>query len=268
MEKVLEKFRELHRLIQNDLRLADDNLSYLQDDSPFENFATILSEITESNIYILSQDGILLGNYEISSMNNERFAEYVATRIFPEFYLHYLERIKETKANLTAVEESTIFPVENEEFHDGITTIIPMFVSGQRLGNLILGRIGKKFEVEDLILAEYCATIVGIELLHYTNMKRNEEIATQEKINLAFSNLSYSEKKAVASIFKHVDTLEIRITASKIAQEYQITRSVIVNTLRKLESAGLLESQSLGMKGTFIKIKSQYILDEMLRKCL
>ncbi|NLG95425.1 MAG: GTP-sensing pleiotropic transcriptional regulator CodY, partial [Acetomicrobium flavidum] len=35
------------------------------------------------------------------------------------------------------------------------------------------------------------------------------------------------------------------------------------NALRKLESAGLIESRSLGMKGTYIKILSPIFLDEL-----
>ena len=53
------------------------------------------------------------------------------------------------------------------------------------------------------------------------------------------------------------------IVASKIADKVGITRSVIVNALRKFESAGLIESKSLGMKGTFIKIKNEHLLDEI-----
>ena len=36
---------------------------------------------------------------------------------------------------------------------------------------------------------------------------------------------------------------------------------VIVNSLRKLESAGIIESKSLGMKGTYIKVLKGYFLE-------
>ncbi len=49
----------------------------------------------------------------------------------------------------------------------------------------------------------------------------------------------------------------------KIADRVGITRSVIVNALRKFESAGVIESRSLGMKGTFIKILNDYLLEEL-----
>ena len=53
--------------------------------------------------------------------------------------------------------------------------------------------------------------------------------------------------------------------ASKIADKVGITRSVIVNALRKLESAGIIESRSLGMKGTYIKVLNVYLLEELCK---
>lgn len=51
--------------------------------------------------------------------------------------------------------------------------------------------------------------------------------------------------------------------ASKIADRVGITRSVIVNALRKFESAGVIESRSSGMKGTYIKVVNDVVFDEL-----
>ena len=51
--------------------------------------------------------------------------------------------------------------------------------------------------------------------------------------------------------------------AQKIADRVGITRSVIVNALRKFESAGVIESKSLGMKGTYIKVLNEHLLEEV-----
>lgn len=51
--------------------------------------------------------------------------------------------------------------------------------------------------------------------------------------------------------------------ASKIADRVGITRSVIVNALRKFESAGVIESRSSGMKGTYIKVLNDYVFTEL-----
>ena len=53
------------------------------------------------------------------------------------------------------------------------------------------------------------------------------------------------------------------LVASKIADRSGITRSVIVNALRKLESASVIETRSLGMKGTRIKILNPKLKTEL-----
>ena len=55
------------------------------------------------------------------------------------------------------------------------------------------------------------------------------------------------------------------LVASRIADRVGITRSVIVNALRKFESAGVIESRSSGMKGTYIKVVNDVIFEELER---
>ena len=52
---------------------------------------------------------------------------------------------------------------------------------------------------------------------------------------------------------------ETILVASKVAVQYKLTNSVIVNALKKLESAGILETKSLGMKGTYIRILNPFL---------
>ena len=51
-------------------------------------------------------------------------------------------------------------------------------------------------------------------------------------------------KKAIEHIFEELGGNEGLLIASKVADRVGITRSVIVNALRKLESAGVIESRS------------------------
>ena len=55
------------------------------------------------------------------------------------------------------------------------------------------------------------------------------------------------------------------LVASKVADRVGITRSVIVNALRKFESAGVIESRSSGMKGTYIKVLNDVVFDELTK---
>ena len=63
--------------------------------------------------------------------------------------------------------------------------------------------------------------------------------------------------------FQELNGLEGVLVASKIADRAGITRSVIVNALRKFESAGIIESRSSGMKGTYIKVRNNVVFEEV-----
>ena len=63
-------------------------------------------------------------------------------------------------------------------------------------------------------------------------------------------------------IFDELDGDEGLLVASRIADNAGITRSVIVNALRKLASANVVESRSLGMKGTYLRILNKEIRNE------
>ena len=54
-----------------------------------------------------------------------------------------------------------------------------------------------------------------------------------------------------------------KISSGELADRVGITRSVFVNALRKFESAGVIESRSSGMKGTYIKVLNDVIFDEL-----
>ena len=84
-------------------------------------------------------------------------------------------------------------------------------------------------------------------------------------VQSAISTLSYSELEAIIHIFDELDGAEGILVASKIADRVGITRSVIVNALRKFESAGVIESRSSGMKGTYIKVINDYVFTELDR---
>lgn len=128
---------------------------------------------------------------------------------------------------------------------------------------MILSRLQEKFEDDDLILAEYGATVVGMEILREKAEEIEEEARSKAVVQMAISSLSYSELEAIEHIFEELDGNEGLLVASKIADRVGITRSVIVNALRKLESAGVIESRSLGMKGTYIKVLNNKFLMEL-----
>ena len=230
----------------------------------FKEMAETLSDVIDSNVYVVSRRGKLLGLGINQQIENERMKKMFEDRQFPENYTNSLFNLQETSSNLDIESEYTAFPVENKElFINGLTTIVPIIGGGERLGTLILARLEEPFHDEHLILAEYGATVVGMEILREKADEIEGEARSKAVVQMAISSLSYSELEAIEHIFEELNGHEGLLVASKIADRVGITRSVIVNALRKLESAGVIESRSLGMKGTYIKVMNDKFLVEL-----
>jgi len=230
----------------------------------FKEMAETLCDVIDSNVYVLSRRGKLLGYAIRQQIENDRMKKILEERKFPEDYTKSLFNITETSSNIDVNSPYTAFPVESKDlFATGLTTIVPINGGGERLGTLILARLEREFDNDDLILAEYGATVVGMEILREKSEEIEEEARSKAVVQMAISSLSYSELEAIEHIFEELNGTEGLLVASKIADRVGITRSVIVNALRKLESAGVIESRSLGMKGTYIKVLNSKFLVEL-----
>ena len=141
--------------------------------------------------------------------------------------------------------------------------ITPIYIAGERLGTVFMYRQNQQYEIDDIILGEYGTTVVGLEMMRSVNEENAEENRKIAIVRSAISTLSFSELEAITYIFDELDGNEGILVASKIADRVGITRSVIVNALRKFESAGVIESRSSGMKGTYIKVMNDVVFDEL-----
>ena len=100
-------------------------------------------------------------------------------------------------------------------------------------------------------------------MLRSVKEEEAEMLNNVRKVKSAISTLSYSEIEAIKHVFAELQNNEGILVASKIADKVGITRSVIVNAIRKFESAGVIESRSSGMKGTYIKVLNKEVFDEL-----
>ena len=113
------------------------------------------------------------------------------------------------------------------------------------------------------VLSEYGTTVVGLEMLRSLKEEDAENTRKRQIVKSAFNTLSYSEVEAIGYVFNELGGSEGVLVASKIADREGITRSVIVNAMRKFESAGVIESHSSGMKGTYIKVLNDFVFEEL-----
>ena len=230
----------------------------------FEDICKLLSEVLGCNTYIISRKGKVLGHYFSSGFECDIVKVKVLGEMrFPEHYNNKLLSVHETLSNTTN-DGDCVFNEETEcNIENKLSTIVPINGNRERLGTLLIARFDNKFTDDDLVLAEYSATIIGLEILRAKTDVIEEEARKKAVVQLAIGTLSYSELEAVEHIFNELDGTEGLLIASKIADKVGITRSVIVNALRKFESAGVIESRSLGMKGTHIKILNDKLIDEL-----
>ena len=251
--EVLQKTRKINKTLQTS---GGSSVS-------FNLLAETLGEVLGANIYVISAKGKVLGLY-LTDVQDSSVIEDEETKlqVFPQAYTQSVLKINETLENLTGEKVLEVFPYEQGRL-EKYTTIVPILGSGQRLGTLVVSRYNDKFTDDDLVLAEHSTTIVGMEMLRAKQDELEDDSRKKAVVQLAIGTLSYSELEAVDHIFNELDGNEGLLVASKIADKVGITRSVIVNALRKFESAGVIESRSLGMKGTHIKILNEKLVDEL-----
>ena len=241
--ELLEKTRKINKLLQRGEKVE------------YNAIARLLRDVIGANIYIVGRKGGVKGSALQDDFECDIMREQVLdVKNFPQKYLDFIMDAKETVSNIEHKNQECSFVKGTKCFFDQKkTTIVPIYGNGERIGTLIVAKYDKPFDDEDLLLAEYAATVIGVEILHERAAKVEEEVRKKAMVQIAFSTLSYSE----------LEGMEGLLVASKIADRVGITRSVIVNALRKFESAGLIETKSLGMKGTYIRIKNEFLLEEL-----
>jgi len=233
----------------------------------FNDICEAMKGVLESNVYVLSKKGKLLGIgiHEGIAPIKELVGEKVGQFADSKLNLR-LSDVLSTKENVNL--QTLGFSDKISEDYQAIIT--PIDISGKRYGTLLIykNRDNKGYSIDDIILCEYGATVVGLEMMRSVSEESAEELRRASGVQAALSTLSASEIEAVINIFDELSGLEGILVASRIADRVGITRSVIVNALRKLESAGVIVSKSSGMKGTYIKVTNELIYEEInnLRK--
>jgi transcriptional pleiotropic repressor len=231
----------------------------------FSDICIILTDILDSNVLVISRKGKILGASKTEDVSelDELISNQVGEFIDPMLNERFLA-ILSTKENVNL--ETLGFT--GDEIHRYQAIVNPIDIAGQRLGTVFMYRTKRPYEIDDIILSEYGTTVVGLEMMRSQSEESEEENRKTQVVKSALNTLSYSELEAIIHIFDELNGTEGVLVASRIADRVGITRSVIVNALRKFESAGVIQSKSSGMKGTYIKVMNDavYAQLEELRK--
>ncbi len=249
--ELLDKTRKINRLLNK----------HESDKVDFKEFCGKLSETMNVNVILLSRRGKVLGIKnnkdikEIPQLNNLKYGKYIE-----EDLLERLSNVLSTQENVNLL--TLGFNFDNiRDFH---VMLSPIMMGGERLGTLFVYRTEETFSIDDIILLEYGITVIGLAMQRSQSEEYLEEHRKENDIDAALSTLSMLEAKAMLSVIKELEPERSGIViTSRLADKIGITRSVIINALRKCESAGIIRTHSAGMKGTTISIVNE-LLDKKI----
>ncbi len=250
--QLLDKTRKINKLLHNNSSQK----------VVFNDICKVMSDILVSNVLVISRKGKVLGVSIIEEV------EEIKELIQDEVGGYVDSMLNERLLNVLSTKENV--NLETLGFAEGYSNkyqaiIAPIDIAGERLGTLFMYKIENQYDIDDIILCEYGTTVVGLEMMRSVNEETAEEDRKVHIVKSAISTLSYSELEAIIHIFDELGQGEGILVASRIADKVGITRWVIVNALRKFESAGVIESRSSGMKGTYIKVLNDVVFDELAR---
>ncbi len=248
--QLLDKTRKINTLLHNNN----------SEKVVFNDICSVMSDILNSNVLVISKKGKVLG---ISTRDNiEEIKELIEDKVggfVDGMFNERLLNVLSTKENVN---------LQTLGFAEGYTNkyqaiIAPIDIAGERFGTLFMYKVDSQYDIDDIILCEYGTTVVGLEMMRAVNEENAEGIRKMHIVKSAIGILSSSELQAIRHVFEDLNNDEGTLVASKIADRAGITRSVVVNALRKFESAGIIETRSSGMKGTYIRVLNELVYDEL-----
>lgn len=223
----------------------------------FDEICETLAGVMSGNIIIYSVKGKILGsclNEPEDLVDLEDVGKNLTSSVSRN-----IERIEEPQINVRYKEARMIFRESlSEQSLKKYHTLVPIFLRGERLGTLMFARYDREYTSADVLVGEYVAVIIGMEIDKRKQWSGAEKRRSNNAAQNAFSALSGSEKKVMKYIFEELERLGTdRIISSKVADELSLGRSTVATALRKSDGAGMIQMTSFGAKGTGVVILNQ-----------
>lgn len=241
--ELLDKTRKINRLLNRPEKAVVD----------FKEFCHILSGTLAANVILISSKGKILGVMEREEIP-------VIPSLQGAFYGKHIDvKIQNRLLDILSTNEHVSLGILGIQASDGYHMMVtPVSMGGERLGSLLVYRMGGEFSLEDVILNEYAATVIGLAMQRAVSEELTEENRKESEVSSAFHTLSKTEKKAIFAVLEEMgEKKEAMLVTSRLSEQAGITRSVLINALKKCAGAGVIETKSAGKKGTYVRIKNE-----------
>ena len=229
MKNISDTFRELNVYFQDNFEVD------------FKSFSMLLNDLVDARI--------LIADYRKNIVSSWPEGLY---DVLPEEYLPLVGKNA----------------LENVVVGAECCTAVPILCSSEPLMIIAAAEDpGSGLKDEQIMILENAAAVLALKLNHKAESERRNKALEVTKIRAVICAMSAAELQATIGILEALEgKIEGLLITSKVADNMKLARSIIINALRKLQSASLIESTSLGMKGTFIKILSPALLEEFRKK--
>ena len=256
MSDIISRLQQLNEFFQHSV----------ENSVPLWQFCEQLCKILHANIYFFNPDGEIFcyaTSPDYICRYNERSLE---ARCLPERYKDMFKDVKHSIFNV--YEQFPTCTCENVTeciYKERYFSIVPIYYNGlkaNKAGMLVI-RYGAPFEQEEEMLCEYTAIVVALELFYQAQNSIKQDAMELAYSQMAVNSLSASELTAAKVILNQLSGGEGIVMLVKAAAQAFVTQSVASSALKKLESAGVISSQSYGVKGKHIKINNKHLLNEI-----
>ena len=146
--QLLDKTRKINKLLHN------NNSQKVV----FNDICKVLTEVMDSNVLVVSKKGKILGKNEAE--NIEVLHQLISGNV-KDYVDHSLnERLLTILSTNENVSLSTLG--FDNDIDDYYAIIAPIDIAGERFGTLFMYRQNQEYSIDDIILAEYGTTVVGL----------------------------------------------------------------------------------------------------------
>ncbi len=141
--------------------------------------------------------------------------------------------------------------------------VVPILAERKRCATLVIYRLNEKYDLDDIIYVEHVKVVMAVIFGSIELEKRKKLAIDKANLDKGLVSLSKAELAAAGFVLDSLLGEEGIVVAKEVSRRYEVSRSVIVAALKKLEGAGVIECRSVGSRGTYIKIVNDFLRDSI-----
>ncbi len=256
MKTLVEKIRELNSIF------TQSSVTF----TPLDALCGQLCNIIGCNIYIFDEQAHIFA-YSVAEKFSCPYTERSLQNLeLPDYYMELFRQNENCVQGMYESNPVCTYPnVEYCQFHDRYYSLYPIYSNFHKAAGMLLIRYGEDFSESDNILCEYTRAIVSLEMMRQEQDRIQQHSLEIAAARLAVNFLTFSERKAVATVLEHLPEDEGNIFLNAVAAWSYSAQSTVTSALKKLEGAGVITAKSQGVKGKYIKIINPHLREEVSR---